>query len=182
MTIEENKKLCEIYPFLKIQYFSDLGSDIEYSRTWSDEVAAGWLSAFGEEMWDDLKELLQKENYLNQFVFIHIKENFGVLKFYYESVPIELKENLIAWENKYEAKCMLYCQQCGEPTHYITTNFANYLCETCAHKYMGEIKELTWTNIPKQYYLITENNVLKTKAFLKESPETDIMKKQWKKD
>ena len=60
---EENKKLCDKYPFLNwygdplyMGYSEDCEPD--YSYTWEDEVPEGWRKAFCPQMWDELKEAI----------------------------------------------------------------------------------------------------------------------------
>ena len=60
---EENKKLCDKYPFL-IWYGDPLfvgyteECEPNYSYTWEDEVPEGWRKAFCPQMWDELKEAI----------------------------------------------------------------------------------------------------------------------------
>ena len=106
-TEEENKKLCAKYPFLAwygdplyMGYTEEGESD--YSFTWEDEVPEGWRKAFCPQMWDELKEILEKYNYLDKFRFAQIKEKWGALRIYDNGAPEEVYDEIEAWEFKYE--------------------------------------------------------------------------------
>ena len=55
---EENKKLCDKYPFLIWHgdpLFVGYTEECEpnYSYTWEDELPEGWRKAFCPKMWDE---------------------------------------------------------------------------------------------------------------------------------
>ena len=132
MTKEENKQLCEEYPFLKCNYNLISGKEIEdydYSWTWADDLNTGWRKAFGNKIWDELKEILIKGNYLYDFRFTEIKEKYGTLRLYYGSYPAEIEQELSDWTSKWEDMSMVYCYRCGNPTKYLSGYY--YLCEEC---------------------------------------------------
>lgn len=132
--IEQNKALCEKYPFLTwysdplyVGYTEENGSNYEY--TWADELLPGWRKAFGNKIWDELYEILEKANYVNEFRFHQIKEKYGTLRLYYGGIPTEISDDVHNWASKYEELSMLYCCFCGEPTKYITDGWILYVCE-----------------------------------------------------
>ena len=54
---EENKKLCNKYPFLiwhgdPLYIGYDEKHELDYSYTWEDELPEGWRKAFCPKMWD----------------------------------------------------------------------------------------------------------------------------------
>ena len=136
-TEEENKKLCEKYPFLAwhgdplyIGYSED--GEPNYKFTWEDEVPSGWRKAFCPQMWDELKEILTKAGYIDKFRFTQIKEKFGQLRIYYGGIPEEIFDEVSAWESKYEELSEKVCIHCGKPAKYMSVGWISPWCEDCA--------------------------------------------------
>ena len=136
-SIEYNKALCEKYPFLKwygdplYRGYSEEGEP-DYKYTWEDELPVGWRKAFCPMIWDELKAILEKANYVNDFRFAQIKEKFATLRLYYNGVPESIFDELMAWENKWEAESEKVCIDCGKPAKFMTTGWYTYICEDCA--------------------------------------------------
>ena len=138
-TEEENKKLCEKYPFLAwygdplyMGYTEENGPNYKY--TWEDEIPAGWRKAFCPQMWEELKEILTKADYVNKFRFVQIKEKYGQLRLYWQGAPNEIYDEVSAWEDKYLELSEKVCIDCGEPVKYMTLGWVNFICEDCAKK------------------------------------------------
>lgn len=133
---EKNKELCNKYPFLR-WYGSPLyagyseDGELDYSYTWEDELPEGWRKAFCPKMWDELKEILEKHNYLNEFRFTQIKEKWGCLRIYDNGAPEEAYNEIEAWEAKYEELSEKFCIQCGKPAKYISIGWISPWCENC---------------------------------------------------
>ena len=135
--IELNKQKCEKYPFLKwygnplyAGYSED--DDPDYSFTWEDELPEGWRKAFCPQIWDELKAILEKANYVDKFRFGQIKEKYGTLRLYYDGVPEEIYAELDEWEAKYEKLSAKTCIQCGKPAKYMSIGWISPWCEDCA--------------------------------------------------
>ena len=153
-TKEENKKLCDKYPFLT--WYGDplyMGyneeSEPDYSFTWEDEIPKGWRKAFCPQMWDELKEILEKHNYLDKFRFAQIKEKYGTLRLYYNGVPEEIYDEIEAWVSKYEKLSEEVCIQCGKPAKYMSLGWISYWCEDCAKEINGAVIDI---NDLDEYY------------------------------
>ena len=138
-TEEENKKLCTKYPFLA--WYGDplyMGyteeGEPDYGFTWEDEVPEGWRKAFCPQMWDELKEILEKHNYLDKFRFAQIKEKWGTLRIYDNGAPEEVYDEIEDWEAKYEKLSEEVCINCGKPSKYMTVGWITFVCEDCAKK------------------------------------------------
>jgi len=136
-TEEENKKLCANYPFLAwygdplYMGYSEEGEP-DYGFTWEDELPEGWRKAFCPQMWDELKEILEKHNYLDKFRFIQIKEKYGTLRIYCNGVPEEIYDEIEAWEAKYDRLSEKTCIHCGKPAKYMSIGWISPWCENCA--------------------------------------------------
>jgi hypothetical protein len=136
-TEEENKKLCAKYPFLAwygdplYTGYTEEGEP-DYSFTWEDELPEGWRKAFCPKMWDELKEILEKHNYLDKFRFVQIKEKWGALRIYDNGAPEEVYDEIEDWEAKYEKLSEEVCINCGKPSKYVTLGWITFVCEDCA--------------------------------------------------
>ena len=79
--IEENKRLVEKYPFL-IPY-EDENFDVldkekyDYSWTFLDDMPQGWKKCFGELLCQDLKEELVRNDFLDKYQVVQVKEKYG---------------------------------------------------------------------------------------------------------
>ena len=104
----------------------------DYSFTWEDELPTGWKNAFCPKMWDELKEILEKHNYLDKFRFVQIKEKYGTLRLYYNGVPEEIYDEIEAWEDKYDRLSEKTCIHCGKPAKYMSIGWISPWCEDCA--------------------------------------------------
>lgn len=165
-TPEYNKDLCDKYPFL-IWYGDPLyrgyseDHDIDYTYTWEDELPPGWRKAFCPKMWDELKAILEKANYVNEFRFVQIKEKWGTLRLYYNSVPHQISDEIVAWEQKYDRMSEETCIDCGAPATRMTLGWINFVCDKCSERRHEEFHirlddEESWVSIPikdlNQYY------------------------------
>ena len=149
-TPEENKKLCEKYPFLKwygdplyTGYSEDHEPDYKY--TWEDEIPDGWRKAFCPQMWDELKAILEKADYVDKFRFDQIKEKFGQLRLYFGGVPEEIFDECCAWEEKYLNLSEKVCIGCGKPAKYMSLGWISFWCEDCVkelREYVIDINDI----------------------------------------
>ena len=126
------KELCEKYPFLKwygdplyMGYTEENGPSETY--TWQDEIPEGWQKAFCPQIWDELKEILERHNYLNEFRFVQIKEKYGELCLY-----SGLFDEITKWEIKYGKLSEKICIHCGKPAKYMSLGWISPWCEDCA--------------------------------------------------
>ena len=120
--IKHNKKLVKEYPFLKIY------DNMNY--TWLDNMPTGWRIAFGEQMCKEIKEELVKNNELDSYKIIQIKEKFGGLR-WYDNSGLPGMQFIIA---KYEALSEKTCINCGKPANWISKGWISPYCDDCATK------------------------------------------------
>ena len=133
MSIEENKKLIERYPFLlpRNPWDDTVEADYDYSYTELDSMPEGWRKAFGNMMMEELREVLIEENFLNGFRILEIKEKWGELRLYtnYHNDKIE---RII---KKYTTLSRNICILCGKPdTHMTYGGWYSPVCEKCYEK------------------------------------------------
>ena len=134
---EENKKLCDKYPFLTwhgdpLYIGYDEEHEPDYSYTWEDELPEGWRKAFCPKMWDELKAILEKADYVDKFRFVQIKEKYGTLRLYHEGVPEKIYAEVEEWEAKYDRLSEKTCIHCGKPAKYMSIGWISPWCEDCA--------------------------------------------------
>ena len=130
---KHNKALCKKYPFLKKYIYSS--KKVNYQTTWEDDLPLGWRTAFCPQIWDELKAILEKANYVNEFRFIQIKEKWGELRMYYSGIPSEIADEVYAWEEKYSQLSTEKCIGCGQTVKYMTLGWISYVCEECAQNF-----------------------------------------------
>lgn len=99
--------------------------------SWEEYIPAGWYKAFGEEMLNELNEILVRFDFEDEYEILQIKEKFGSLRWYDADIPNEAFEEHSAWLEKYEKKSIKTCISCGEPATYLAKGWIVPICETC---------------------------------------------------
>lgn len=84
---------------------------------WSelDDLPTGWYIAFGEQMVDELNDLLIKYNFTDWYRITQIKEKYGTLRWYDCGFPKSGYDEFRAWLKKYESLSAETCIVCGAP-------------------------------------------------------------------
>lgn len=162
--INRNKELLLKYPFLKptnkyVDFYVDKDVDYDYSFTMADLFFDGYLIAFGNDLFDEIKNELIKTNDLNNCLLIFI----GAGNLFH----IFLKESLLFFEfsedfhgNKYNLNCILnkykdemkfICPICGNKKYYIGEKF---LCDNCANEFKTRIYDIDFTPNLKPYSIV----------------------------
>lgn len=139
---KQNKKLCERYPFL-IPHQQWTGENLfdkknkykwfyttPYSFTELDFMPYGWRKNFGIQMCEEIREELIKNNFLNEYRIIEIKEKYGELRWYDGGIPKDSK----VWDiiEKYTELSHHVCINCGRPAEIINNNgWYEPICDKC---------------------------------------------------
>ena len=137
--VEQNKKLCQEYPFLKPKWAED---DFDYTWTELDNIPKGWRIAFGDLFCRDLKKALELEfpdGIPNDFYFIDIKEKWGALRLCMPYESGHIKEFM----HKYEYISQYVCIECGVPypfAHMTYHGWVQPMCEKCFLKQNKHLK------------------------------------------
>lgn len=131
--IEENKKLCERYPFLiPINEWTGKPLDrYDYQYTYLDDMPIGWKRAFGIDLCEDLRNILVKADFLDKYQVVQVKEKFGALRWYDNGVPNEIWDEYRDWLNKYETLSENTCINCGKPGKMRTVGWISPWCDEC---------------------------------------------------
>ena len=148
-TIRENKRLCEMYPFLipwnrwsgklitdcmngEKGYWPGNPTEIpEYDWTYTelDAMPTGWRKAFGIQMCEELREALIEDDDLYRYRVVQCKEKYGSLRWYNNGTKIGSRVPDI--ERKYESMSVCTCIICGKPATKITTGWIEPYCDDC---------------------------------------------------
>ena len=130
-----NIKLVEKYPFLRPTRAD--GTDFtsyDYTFTELDNMPDGWRIAFGEQMCEEIADLLKRANYLDKYHITQIKEKWGGLRWYDNGVPQAYYNELYDIIKKYEKLSEKTCIICGKPAKWITTGWIIPICDDCKNK------------------------------------------------
>ena len=128
-----NIALLEKYPWLT-PYNVWTGKpleDYDYEYTRADDIPRGWRTAFGDQMLEELDQLLKKYNFEKEYRIAQIKEKFGGLRWYDDGFPEEGWEEYNAWLYKYEDLSFKTCMSCGKPAIGLTKGWIMPLCKDC---------------------------------------------------
>ncbi len=134
----KNKKLIARYPWIRPVNWHWQRIKV-YAFTMYDDVPIGWKRAFGKIMLEDYREVLIRNDYLDKFQWIQVKEKYGTLRLYSNAAPEEVFE----LECKYDYISGYVCICCGRinvPT--LTGGWVEPLCEDCYNKRME--KQRRW--------------------------------------
>lgn len=138
--IKENKRLVEEYPFLlpRNRFTGKVPDDYDFSYTELDEMPKGWRIAFGEQMCQEIKEELEKYNFLYDYRITQIKEKYGSLRWYDNGYPKGSK--ILDIINKYEKLSETICLICGELATKETSGFIFFVCDDCYKEFIKNEK------------------------------------------
>jgi len=131
MNRRHNKELCDKYPFLK--KYDWLGNFIGYDSTWEDSLPEGWKKVMCPQIWEDLKNILVKANFLDRFRFHKLQQKHGLIYFGYTGIGEGANaKRLLGWDNKYSEMSSYSCVDCGEEVDYWDLDWEEFVCEKCA--------------------------------------------------
>ena len=130
---EYNKNLLEKYPWLTPHnvWTGKIPKNFDYERTWADDIPDGWRLAFGDQMIEELDQLLKRYNIEKEYYLMQIKEKYGGLRWYDNGFPKEGYEEYKDWLYKYEELSFKTCINCGKPAIGYTKGWIFPLCKEC---------------------------------------------------
>ena len=128
-----NKDLLEKYPWLTPYnvWTGEPLEDYDYEYTLADDIPRGWRIAFGDQMIEELDQLLKKYNLEKEYRITQIKEKYGALRWYDNGFPEEGWEEYMDWLCKYEDLSFRTCIRCGKPAIGLTKGWIMPLCKDC---------------------------------------------------
>lgn len=130
---EEGKMLIKRYPFLlpRNRWTDQVPEDYDYTYTEIGALERGWLLAFGVEMLEELRSILDNVGGLEKYRIIQIKEKYGYLH-WYAGCPKECAEEHERWLGKYEKLSFRTCIYCGKLATKVRMGYIIPLCDECA--------------------------------------------------
>lgn len=146
-TKEENKALCDRYPFvIPWNRFSGMliteaqhggywpGNptgipDYDYEFTELDDMPDGWYRAFGEQMCEEIREALIEDGDLDRYRVVQCKEKYGGLRWYDNGIKQGSRVHDIV--RKYENISKYTCIVCGAPATRMTLGWVSPFCDDC---------------------------------------------------
>lgn len=129
MTIEQNKKLIERYPYLlpRNVFTDELPEDYDYSYIRGiGEIPPGWEKLF-LQMCEDIRQPLIDAGQLETFRFTQIKEKYNRLECYNNGGPDAVHDIL----DKYSMMASFICTRCGKPATFETNGYIASYCDDC---------------------------------------------------
>lgn len=135
-TLNHNAGLIMRYPFLlpHNRWTDKVRDDYDFTYTEIDALDKGWMIAFGDEMLEELLEILKEANYEDEYRILQIKEKYGMLRWYDNGVPTKIADKYYEWERKYVKKSEETCICCGKPATIATLGWINFVCDECFEK------------------------------------------------
>ena len=135
-TEEYNKWLCKTFPWLipRNIWTDQVIENLNYEWTQLDQMPEGWRKAFGERMCFEIEALLKEANYDLNYRIWEIKEKWGCLRWYDNSVPDLIQTRLNEVIKKYENLSEETCIECGAPATRISTGWISPYCDGCIKK------------------------------------------------
>ena len=124
---KENKRLIGKYPFL-LPWGTDSAN---FESTELDAMPAGWRIAFGEELCKEIMEELTRNNCVDSYRIVQIKEKHGALRWYAQGGTERIHREIVS---KYEALSRRICIQCGRPATLVSKGWVAPWCSACAEK------------------------------------------------
>lgn len=136
---EENKKLCEKYPFLMPtnRWTGEVPEDYDYSWTEIDAIPQGWFKAFGMQMVEELSQALG-ENVKN-YRISQIKEKYGSLRWYDFGCTKEGYDVISKYGRLSEVTCIV----CGKPATKISNGWISPFCDEHFDEKWGVYAEIS---------------------------------------
>ena len=135
--LNHNAGLIMRYPFLlpRNRWTDMVDDDYDFTFTEIDALADGWMIAFGNEMLEELSEILKEADYEDSYRILDIKEKFGGLRWYTNGIPKTISDKYDAWERKYVELSFETCLACGKPATMETFGWINFICDDCFKKW-----------------------------------------------
>lgn len=131
--VEENKKLCERYPFLipLSEWTGKPVKDYDYEYTYLDDIPIGWKKAFGIQLCEEIRDLLIEADYLDKYQVAQVKEKYGTLRWYDNGAPDSIYDRLQDIISKYEDISAKTCVGCGKPGKMRHDGWISPWCDEC---------------------------------------------------
>lgn len=128
----ENKKLIERYPFILPQHSLSGAHSIGFESIVLDDMPVGWRTAFGEDLCKEIMEELVRNNCVDSYQVLQIKEKYGELRWYSQGGTERIHREIVP---KYENMSRRICIQCGQPATFVSKSWVAPWCNFCAEQF-----------------------------------------------
>lgn len=133
--MKSNRKLLKLYPWLTLRNRWD-SKIINKKSCELDAMPHGWRKAFGDKMCEEIDNILKKANYQNDYRILEIKEKYGQLRWYTNSMPNEIFEEHENCIDRYTKLSEHTCIICGKSGKIDYEKFwLEPLCEKCRKEF-----------------------------------------------
>lgn len=134
--INHNMGLVNRFPFLipRNAFSGKVVEDYDFTWTELDELPEAWKEAFGEQIAEEINDVLIKAGYSDKYRITQIKEKYGQLRWYDEGVPKEIWDEVQKVIRKYEVISEKICICCGKPATHLTSGWITHVCKDCYDK------------------------------------------------
>ena len=144
-SIDHKRWLLIEYPWLGMEEDEAVNYlDIEDGEvyTYIDCAPEGWAKLC-EDLCAEIKPLLERVGYENEYSLCQVKEKFGGLRWYDDNgVPDKIWDEYNVIIRKYEELSEKTCCICGAPATKVSTGWICPFCDKCAEKINGTFKEI----------------------------------------
>lgn len=142
---EDHKSwLIHEYPWLNLdedEAINYLNIEKDKIYTFIDCAPDGWAKLC-EDLCAEIKPLLERVGYENEYRLCQVKEKYGTLRWYDNGVPDEIWNEYMAIIKKYEELSAKTCCICGAPATKISKGWICPFCDKCAEKINGTFEEI----------------------------------------
>ncbi len=131
-----NYELVTKYPWLapRNEDTGEIINGYNYEFTWLDDMPEGWKKAFGEQMCEEIQQLLVETNFVDKYIIVQVKEKYGSLRWYTNGIDLSIADRYDKIIRKYEEISERTCVDCGKPAEYLSTGWICPYCAECAKK------------------------------------------------
>lgn len=127
-TQEYRQEMTNKYPWLALH---DARTKNPMDAIWAEYMPQGWWWSFGEQMCEELDQLIHKYNMEDFYYICQVKEKYGELRWYDEGFSSDGWDEYCEWLKKYENMSWETCAICGEPATYTEVGWVLPVCEHC---------------------------------------------------
>ena len=128
----ENKQLIERYPFLLPQHALSGTRSTGFESTVLDDMPVGWRAAFGEDLCKEIMEEIVRNNCVESYQILQIKEKYGELRWYSQGGTERIHREIVP---KYERMSRRICVHCGQPATLVSKSWVAPWCNICAEQF-----------------------------------------------
>ena len=128
----EKIQLIKRYPFLLPQHNLSGTYSTGFESTVLDDMPVGWRTAFGEDLCKEIMEELVRNNCVDSYQVLQIKEKYGELRWYSQGGTERIHREIIP---KYEKMSHRICIQCGRPATLVSKSWVAPWCNACTEQF-----------------------------------------------